>query len=113
MYLHDVLQICLLALASRYPDHTLDMNETLPDFQCSFGAEGWTALDMIEMLESTRPELLQRPAYLIIDTQKSEIYVSELSLHIPALMIHCRGKIPCCQGNVATRQRALSELALR
>jgi hypothetical protein len=103
MYLTDRLQICLLALSSRYPEHVVDINEAVLGSQ-SLGAEGWSSLGLIELLECTQSELLQTIAYMVIDTQKCEIYLPEYATQMPAFFIHCRGKIPCCKGNVITRQ---------
>lgn len=108
MQIDDRLQICLLALASRYPDHVVDINEAVLGPQ-SFGAEGWTSLDVIEMLESARPDLLQAMAQLVVDTQKSEIYLYEQSMQLPAFVIHCRGKLPSYRGNVIARQQLMSQ----
>jgi hypothetical protein len=103
MELYDTLQICLLSLASRYPDHVVDMNEELLGPQ-KLGARGWLALDMIEQLESTQPELLRTMAHIVVDTQKSEIYLLEHDEELPAFLIHCRGRLPGCQGDAKTRR---------
>ena len=106
MRLNDTLQVCLLALASRYPEHTLDINETVLGPQ-RLGAEGWTSEGIIDLFEKTRPELLHILAFLVIDIQRSEIYLPQYTERTPALLIHCRGKIPCCQGTILTRQKML------
>jgi hypothetical protein len=103
MELYDTLQICLLALTSRYPDHVVDLNEELLGFQ-ELGSRGWIALDVIEHLSSTQPELLETMAHIVVNTQKSEIYLFEHTEEIPAFIIHCRGRIPGCQGNAQTRR---------
>jgi hypothetical protein len=103
MELHDTLQICLLALASRYPEHVVDMDETVIGQQ-ELGAAGWLALDMIEHLASTRPELLEATAHMIVNPQKSEIYLLDYAEEHPAFIVHCHGKIPCCQGSAETRR---------
>jgi hypothetical protein len=104
MQLNDTLQICLLALASRYPQHVVDINEDLLGPQL-LGADGWSSLDVIEMLEHTAPDLLQAMAKLVVDTQKSEIYLIEHGEEIPAILVHCRGKVPIYKGNEAVRRR--------
>ncbi len=103
MQLNDSFQVCLLALASRYPEHVVDINEALLGPQ-SRGAEGWTSLDVIEILQDTVPELLQAAARLVIDTQKSEIYLLEHSEEIPAILVHCRGRLPKSRRNTGTGQ---------
>lgn len=102
MRLNETLQICLLALANRFPDHVVDINEASLGPQ-SFGAAGWTVPNLIEMLQHTKPSLLQEHAQLIINSQKCEISLPHLSLTQPALLVHCRGKIPASKGNIASR----------
>ncbi len=93
MQLNERLEICLLALASRYPDHVVDINEAVLGHQQP-GAQGWTAHDLIEELHTTQSTLLNAQAHLIIDTQMSEIYLPDYSEQTPAIFVHCRGKIP-------------------
>ncbi len=93
MQLNDRLQICLLALASRYPDHIVDINEAVLGTQ-PFEAAGWMAQDMIELFQQTTPELLQAMAHLVVDPQKSEIYLTEYCRILPAFLVHCRGRLP-------------------
>ena len=103
MELYDTLQICLLALASRYPDHVVDINEDVLGEQ-ELGGTGWLALDMIDYLEVMHPELLETTVHMVVNMQKSEIYLLDYSEEVPAFMVHCRGKIPCCQGNAEKRR---------
>ena len=109
MQLHENLQICLLALMHRKPNHVLDINETILGPQ-HYGAEGWRALDVIEMLVETSPELLQAPACLSMDVQETVVYLTNRSEVIPAFWIYCQGKIPPCQGNMQMRERVLFSL---
>jgi hypothetical protein len=104
MQLNEKFQICLLALANRYPDHVVDINEALLGTQ-RFGSEGWLATDLIEMLQYNQPSLLQTPACLIVDEQKSEIFLLDTSKEVPAIFVHCRGKLPTTKGNIAARMR--------
>ena len=106
MQLHENLQICLLALKHRRPAHVIDINESLLGPQL-YGAEGWCAVDVIEMLELTSPELLQTSACLTLDGQETVIHLTERSEEIPAFWIYCQGKIPPCQGSMKTREQAL------
>ncbi len=103
MQLNERLEICLLALANRYSEHVVDINEEVLGPQ-SLGADGWTAHDMIEFLRYTQPVLLDTQADLIINTQESAIYLSPYSVCTPALHIHCRGKLPALKGNVESRR---------
>jgi hypothetical protein len=109
MQLNERLEICLLALANRYTNLVVDINEDVLGPQ-ALGADGWTAHDMIEYLHLTQPVLLNTEADLIINTQESVIYLAEYSICTPALHIHCRGKLPPLKGNVATRQQAAKQL---
>jgi hypothetical protein len=49
--LTENVQICLLALASRYPHYLVDINEAVLGPQ-RLGAEGWRAEDLIEWLQT-------------------------------------------------------------
>ncbi|HEY4384710.1 MAG TPA: hypothetical protein VGN34_09580 [Ktedonobacteraceae bacterium] len=104
MRLNETLQICLLALANRFPDHVVDINETLLGPQY-FGSAGWTVPNLLEMLQHTKPLLLQENAQLIINSQKCEIVLPHLSLELPAIFVHCRGKMPTSKGNIKSRLR--------
>jgi hypothetical protein len=109
MQLSERLEICLLALANRYSDHVVDINEEVLGPQ-SLGAKGWIACDMIEFLRHTRPALLDVQADLIINTQESAIYLSAYSACTPALQIHCRGRLPALKGNSESRQQTMKHL---
>jgi hypothetical protein len=93
MRLNDALQICLLSLASRYPVHTLDLDNELIKIP---GTETrrWTAYEMIGMLSFYAPQLLEAPACLVIDACCCEIFLPLYSEERPAIHVHCRGKIP-------------------
>ena len=106
MELNERLEICLLALANRYSDHVVNINEDVLGPQ-SLGAEGWTAHDILELLRLTHPALLDMEADLVINTQESAIYLHTYATQTPVLYIHCRGKLPALKGNVATRRQAL------
>lgn len=106
MQLNDTLQVCLLALASRYPEHTVDINEIVLGPQ-KWGAKGWTSEGIIDLFEQTQPTLLQAMARLVIDIQRCEIYLPRQAEFIPAFLIHCRGKIPGSQGNIVARKNIL------
>ena len=106
MELNERLEICLLALANRYPDHVVDINEDVLGPQ-SLGAEGWTSHDVIELLRLTHPALLDIEADLVINTQESAIYLHTYAAQTPVLHIHCRGKLPTLKGNVVTRRQTL------
>jgi hypothetical protein len=106
--LTETLQICLLALTSRYPHHLVDINEAVLGPQ-RLGAEGWRATDLIEWLQDTSPQLLQAMARLEVTTQRRGIYLLERSEETPAFWLHCGEageKMPASQGNMTARQAA-------
>lgn len=104
--LQEKLQICLLSLASRYPDHLVDINEEMLGPQ-SLGAEGWKASDLIELFQSSAPQLLHALARLEVNTERRGIYLLDHSEETPAFWIHCgeKGeKMPPYRGNMAARK---------
>jgi hypothetical protein len=103
MQLNENLQICLLALTSRYPENVVDINEDILEPQ-RLGTDGWRALDILELLQSTHPEVLQTKARLVLDSQECSIYLVDQSEETPALCIHCEGKIPPSQGAMLERK---------
>lgn len=103
--LNESLRICLLALASRYPHHFVDINEEVLGPQ-SVRAEGWRASDLIELLQSTAPELLHEEACLEVTVQRKGIYLIKRSEQTPAFWVHCGEggeKMPASRGNLAMR----------
>jgi hypothetical protein len=93
MTLHETLQICLLALDVRYPEATIDINEDVLGPQAD-SPDGWSALELLDLLQVSAPDLLRARACLRIDDQESNIYLEEYADHVPAFFIHCRGKLP-------------------
>jgi hypothetical protein len=89
MKLNENLQICLLAIASRYPDSTLDINQEVLGPQ-SFQTEKCSPLDLMERLQSHVPQLLHAPAQLVVDAQERAIYLVEQSQQTPAFWIRYR-----------------------
>jgi len=89
MKLNETLQICLLAIASRYPDSTLDINEEVLGLQ-SFQTGKCTPLELMERLQNDAPQMLQAPASLVVDAQERGIYLVEQSQQIPAFWIRYR-----------------------
>ena len=93
MKLHENLQICLLAIAARYPESTLDINEEvlLPQ---SLQTQRCTPGELMDRLQSQAPQLLQAPAQLVVDAQERAIYLVEQSEHIPAFWLRYRERTP-------------------
>ncbi|MBE3559479.1 MAG: hypothetical protein IMW89_09660 [Ktedonobacteraceae bacterium] len=93
MNLDDILRVCLLALASRHPSHTIDLGEDLVEM-LDIPREGWTAEELIGFLDANYPQLLREDARLRLDAECSEIYLLQRSKEKAAFYIHCRGRIP-------------------
>ncbi len=89
MKLQENLQICLLAIASRYPESTLDINEEVLGPQ-GFQTKQCTPIELMERLQSYAPQLLQAPAQLVVDAQERAIYLDEQSQHTPAFWLRYR-----------------------
>ncbi len=90
MVLNENLQICLLALASRYPVHSIEVKDVAFEVRWMHVKE-WNALKLLVWLQGAAPELLQTPARMEIGIQKSELYLLEQEL--PSLIIHCQGNV--------------------
>lgn len=93
MKLHENLQICLLAIAARYPESTLDINEEMLLPQ-SLQKQRFTPIELMERLKSQAPQLLQAPAHLVVDAQERAIYLVEQSQHAPAFWLRYRERMP-------------------
>ncbi|HLI89402.1 MAG TPA: universal stress protein [Ktedonobacteraceae bacterium] len=93
VYLHDILRVCLLAVANRYPEHSIDVEAVLLN-RFSGERKGWRAEELIRWLEALDPALLEQGATLLIDENTCGIYLPEYSQEEPAFHLHCRGRIP-------------------
>lgn len=100
MHLSDNLQICLLALESRYPDHSIDFTPQSMNLPPSIIPRGWRVSEVIELLEAESPQLLQSPAILHIDPDRCMIYLSTDGEGEPTFTVHCQGKLPCGRADV-------------
>lgn len=89
MKLNENLRMCLLALASRYPDSSITFNEEVVGTQ-SRQADGYTPDGVIELLQGNAPHMLDAPARLVLDVQERVIYLVEQSQQTPAFRIHHR-----------------------
>jgi hypothetical protein len=87
MKLHENLRLCLLALASRFPDDIVEIDEAILDLHI-YASDGLTPQDMIEVLYRTNPQLLQTEACLVMNAQESTIYLPDCSEQMPAFWIH-------------------------
>ena len=89
MKLNENLRLCLLALASRYPTSTMEINEEVTGLRSPKIGE-CTPSGLLELLQSNAPQMLYAPAQLMVDAQESVIYLVEQSKQVPAFWIHCR-----------------------
>ena len=93
MRLNETLKHCLLALASRYPQSLVDINQDMPGQHGLLGGV-WPSpcspVVMIELLQAHAPQELASPARLVIDGQNHAIYLLEQLQERPALRIHDR-----------------------
>ena len=87
MQLIEILRICLLAAASRYPGCLVEINEAVLD-RASLWEGDCTAEEALQRLESQSPQLLQAPACLKIDGL-SIIYLLDRSEELPAFRLYC------------------------
>ena len=94
MHLTDILRICLLAVASRYPGCLIEINEAVLD-RAGLWKGDCTAEEALQRLQSQRPQLLQAPARLEID-DRSVIYLLDRSEELPAFQLYC-GQDHCKQ----------------
>lgn len=93
MKLHEPLKVCLLSLASRYPQSVVEINEAVLG-HLSFWTEACSPLRLLEVLESYTPQLLQAPACIEVDAAQSVIYLVGPSEETPAFWIYCGGCTP-------------------
>ena len=106
--LDELLEICLLAVASQYPDSLAEINKDV--LECSDLWEGICTVEQaLGQMQVHAPHLLQAPARLLIDEEQaiSAIYLVDRSEEVPVMHLYCgryHGR-PCRHG--------LHELELR
>lgn len=90
MKLDENLHICLLSVASRYPDCLVEIQEDVLDTVSLWKGE-YTAEQAMQYLQNHLPQLLQAQACLRIDEQEAEsgIYLPERSQEQPAFHLSC------------------------
>lgn len=93
MDFNEILKICLLAVASRYPESVVDVNEILLGHH-NFWTDACPPLQLLELLQIRAPELLRAPARLVMNQHESVIYLVEQSQETPAFWIYCGGRTP-------------------
>ncbi len=90
MYLNDLLKICLLAVESRYPTSVIEVNKAVLG-HLRFLVEPCSPHQALEVLRVQAPQLLEEDAYLVMDTQSSDIYLVNQSQDQPALWVYRGG----------------------
>lgn len=103
MELHEILDICLLALENRCPTCVVEANETQVGHPGRWG-EACAPGDMLGMLRQQAPSLLQAPAHLVVDQAQSAIYLVEQSEDVPAFWVYCGGCTPAQRARQQERQ---------
>jgi hypothetical protein len=97
MKLHENLRLCLLALASRFPDDLVEIDEAVLDLHI-YAPDGLTPQDMIGVLYRINPQLLQTEACLVMNAQESTIYLLDCSERMPAFWIHSPASVSSHEG---------------
>jgi hypothetical protein len=103
MELHEILNICLLALESRRPTCVIEVNEAQLGRPGCWG-EACAPGEMLKVLQRQAPRLLQAPARLVIDEAQSAIYLGECSEEEPAFWVYCGGCTPAQRARQQARQ---------
>lgn len=98
MKLQEMLKICLLSLASRYPESVVEVNEGVLDYRGLEAEVICTPLRLLELLQINAPHLLQATARIVIDERESAIYLVERSEETYAFWIHREGNLPAQPG---------------
>jgi hypothetical protein len=93
------MRICLLALDTRYPEHSVDIDAQICGLP-GIPERNWKAIQVIELFDDMAPQLLVEPASLYITDQCCAIFLPRFTREKPAILIHCRGKIPVTQYNI-------------
>ncbi len=87
--LNESLEICLRAVASRYPDSLVEINQDLLD-----PSDLWEGLcpveQVLEHLHVHAPQLLHVPARVLIDDEQaiSAIYLLDRSQEVPSFYLY-------------------------
>ncbi len=87
MKLDETLYSCVVAVANRYPQYVVDIDEALLGDQSSKFHEG-TPSELLERLQDFAPELLYVPAHLECDTYRCELRMLDPSEERPVMLFH-------------------------
>ena len=86
---------------------SVSMSAVLDEIEIALVSEPASPIQVLETLQGNAHHLLQAPARLAVDDQKSEIYLLEVSEDIPAFWIYFGGHSP--HPHKKQRQRARRE----
>jgi len=87
MRLNETLHNCVMAVAYRYPQYVVDIDEALLGNQSGKLHEE-TPLELLEQLQAFAPEILHVPALLECDTYRCELHVLDPSEEKPVILFH-------------------------
>jgi hypothetical protein len=87
MRLNETLHNSLIAIANRYPEYIVDIDEDVWGNQ-HVKLHAQTPLELVEELQARAPELLQASAFVVCDTYRCELRLLDLSEEKPAILFH-------------------------
>jgi hypothetical protein len=87
MELNDTLHNCLIAVASRYPHYSVNIDEDVWG-QPSVKLHAVTPKELLEHLQIGAPQFLHVAAHVECDATRCEICVADLSQERPAFRFH-------------------------
>jgi len=87
MELHETLHNCLMAVASRYSQYHVSIDENVWGQQ-RMKLHASTPRELLEQLQIGAPQFLHVAAHVKCDATRCEIYVADLSQERPAFRFH-------------------------
>ena len=87
MELHETLHNCLMAVASRYPQYRVNVDEDVWGQQ-RMKLHAGTPRELLERLQIGAPQFLHVAALVKCDATRCEILVAHLSQERPAFRFH-------------------------
>ena len=87
MRLHETLHNCLMAVASRYPQYRVKIDEEVWG-QPSVKLHAVTPKELLEQLQISAPQFLRVTAHVECDATRCEIWMAHLSEERPAFRFH-------------------------
>ncbi len=106
--LRETLKNCLWALDSRYPDSVVEINKAVLGYQ-SFREDAYSPVRVLDLLQIYAPQVLYKPARLVVNAQECLIYLVERSQETPAFRIFC-GEHPASQRSNTTERKIVTRV---